>query len=202
MSAQCRHRRAPRPAFCQCKAGFAGPENPVNDTNCRKCAPGTCSASEHTQLLAVFGRLNGVGLLLLIEEAAACQACPSGQPLLGIAEREQLHRVPPWNVPARGRRGPGELCIPCPAGTYQELSGQTEQRHCQFCDAGKYSNITGATSHDNCTACPAGTFLARAASFENLHQTVETATVPAGKFGPRVGAIPAVTAKTAPLARF
>ena len=179
-------------AFCQCKAGFAGPENPVNDTNCRKCAPGTYSTASNTRncSLCSAGK-HGVGLLLLIEEAAACQACPSGkfQPLLGVPSASNCTECPPGTYQPEAGAGPASLCIPCPAGTYQELSGQTEQRHCQFCDAGKYSNITGATSQDNCTACPAGTFLARATSFENLHQTVDDCHLcPAGKFGPRVGA--------------
>ena len=47
---------------------------------------------------------------------------------------------------------------PCPAGTYNDKTGQTNVNSCISCQAGTFSTMIGANSSDVCLGCLPGTY--------------------------------------------
>ena len=148
-------------SFCQCDAGRSGPRNPVNDTDCVPCQPGSYKEDQgpgNCTLCGVgkYGRNRDVR----DDEEDSCDFCDKGkfQPLLGQHGREACQACPAGTFQGEIGAGLLEACQKCPPGTYQPLTGAIFGSQCLFCPAGKFSNISGATHLENCTDCPAGTY--------------------------------------------
>lgn len=52
----------------------------------------------------------------------------------------------------------GAGCLKCPAGTWNNLTNQTNRTACQACGAGRYSSQAGLTSNEACQSCPPDTW--------------------------------------------
>jgi hypothetical protein len=57
-------------------------------------------------------------------------------------------------------------CSPCPAGTYGEAEGVTDESSCRECLAGRFSAERGAGSEEACEPCAAGAGLFAGAADE------------------------------------
>lgn len=57
-----------------------------------------------------------------------------------------------------GQYRAGARCLKCPAGTWNNLTNQTNHTACQACGAGRYSSQAGLTSNEACQSCPPDTW--------------------------------------------
>jgi len=148
----------------------------VGASSCSACLPGTsseagtgyfehcvqCAAgkyeSDHLCVDCAPGKNSGNGALL------CCDACPPGEAREDSADPNTCTACTPCPV---GHSCSDDEEIPCPAGTYQDQTGQTT---CKLCSAGQTSTEAQETCNDcavghKCpgngdvqTPCPAGSY--------------------------------------------
>ena len=80
----------------------------------------------------------------------AKQRCPFASPCLTISPR--VYRA---LCSSFGNTTGLVACVPCGAGTFNALTGQSSVAACQACGVGTFSNVTGQSA---CLACGIGTF--------------------------------------------
>ena len=108
-----------------------------------KCSPGT------------------VGVLPNLTSAAECDPCPLGHYCDAPGLGEGIPCPRGTRMPAIGARSL-DSCLPCGAGRFQNLAGQTE---CSPCLAGSFTEEDKANA---CTACPNGGFCPDAGASSRL----------------------------------
>ena len=138
----------------------------------RECAPGTIGDSPS------------------ITSALGCASCPLGHfcPSAGLSAGIPCRTG--TRMPAVGART-AESCLPCGAGRYNNLTGQTE---CTPCPAGSFTEDDNA---DACTPCPSGGWCPIAgASSRMVFQPC-----PSGSYNPSEGATSNASCRACPLGK-
>ena len=113
-------------------------------TTCKGCDPGNMCPSQ-----AMTGQAPcPAGQYQDLSGQTACKNCNSGHacPEGGTDKLDSSTACPKGKYTPSDDNG-YENCLDCPAGQYQDLSGQTA---CKNCDPGKYQNSTGQTACKNC----------------------------------------------------
>lgn len=83
--------------------------------------------------------------------STAATACPSGYTSTFLSANCTI-------CPAGSYCTNATVITACPAGTYQNFTGQTSVSACTACPVGQYSTTVGSSSPVNCIYCPAGQY--------------------------------------------
>ena len=67
-------------------------------------------------------------------------------------------RRQPYPVCNTGTFREGYVCTDCPAGKFQDATGQTTCSDCETCPAGHFRGVCGSYNGGTCVACPTGKF--------------------------------------------
>jgi len=151
----------------QCAAGkYSATQGAPNEGTCVQCDAGTYneqqgSSSETACILCSAGTYSSA---LGVQRADTCLACPSGKRSEkgSDAKEDCTEACPP------GETGPDGNCVPCPAGTFKDLTGPAACKSCLensnstkgsaacACNAG----FTESETEGVCIACSTGTYKA------------------------------------------
>jgi hypothetical protein len=180
----------------QCVAGQY--QDATGQVSCKFCDPGRY-ANVAEQKTCVYCPAGKYSLQTGASSEASCKNCPVGwyQSIIGSVEcipceKGRFNNVegdigtvnwypkgvggyqPPYGTEGRGQAKCGTWWSAfCPAGTYQDQTGQTE---CKKCPPGKFSTEKEAATN-TCKICPSGTYSSAAAASACI-------SCPAGRYSP------------------
>lgn len=136
---------------CTCNSGYAG--DPLNNVTCGLCTD--YDANSFTWDNSVNCTCNaGFYGFSVAAAGSTCQACPSGTYNELTSQSSEAACLA---CPADSNAPDGSASIldcTCNAGFYRQLIGASDLG-CVPCPAATYSNVTGLTDEAQCQACPA-----------------------------------------------
>ena len=125
-----------------------------DDPRCSQCSPGEYVSKNVTAFDRCFECIPGT--YQPYAGATSCNACPIGSFQIKFNQTECEECAAGGYCDATDQRYGG--FTPCPAGTYNDKTGQTNITSCQQCPAGTHSTILSANSSDVCLDCLPGTY--------------------------------------------